>query len=463
MKVTFAENGDVLLPFNVNGFHNEPNDGAQFFIAGEVRVNEQTGLLTMHTLFVRAHNIIAASIIKGVRTSNPHANSEEIDELTYQYTKLILSAIIQKITYKDWLPTMFGPTAIKEFLGEYTGYDSSVNPGMCAIFSSSAFRLGHTLLPQRLPRRTDTCDVITTSLDSNKDLPLKEAFFVPEIVIEDPETINEIVHGFGCTLANEIDTRITDGVRDFLFDNVVDDNGEPLFGGPLDLISLNLQRGRDHGLPDYNTVREMIGLPKHTSFDDISSNAALNKDFRNLYNKDIDNIDLFGGLLAEDHFPDGSFGETISKIVLSQFKRTRDGDRFWYENYIKNGYLRSFIESVTLKDILEWTTNMDIETLDTSDNIFQNARAVSIFETHMFRAEHSKNNILSHYNIKSFIDILMPNIVPLSIILVLICMISLLCGSCVAHKLIRRYKNNSYKSISYDSQSQISAGGTGLP
>jgi len=437
-----------------------------FFIGGDVRVNEQTGLLFMHTILVRAHNHLAQGVIESVKNNFVGLTHDELDEYTYQYTKAILTAIIQKITYKDWLPVLFGPTAIERFLGDWTGYDSTVNPGVCAIFASSAYRLGHTFLPQMLPRRTKTCSLIPAGVNPSSDLPLRDAFFLPEIVGNNPETLDDIVNGFSCTLANEVDTRITDGVRDFLFESAVDSDGNRLFG-TLDLISLNIQRGRDHGLPDYNTVRGMIGLPKWTSFDNISSNAALNEDFENLYLKDIDNIDLFGGLLAEDHFPDGSFGETISKIVLSQFKRTRDGDRFWYENYIKKGCIRLFIESVTLKDILEWTTNMDIETLDANNNIFQNTRAVSIFEdttessgvTPSAKQDNANNgdNTLNYIKKDSFVTQLISNPIQLIVVIFFGIVLSCILGLYIGRRYSQFKTVKQYRAVSIDTDTQGSS------
>lgn len=54
---------------------------------------------------------------------------------------------------------------------------------------------------------------------------------------------------------------------------------EHLFG-PLefsrrDLAALNIQRARDHGIPDYNTVRSAYGLPRLTSWDEMNNDTEM--------------------------------------------------------------------------------------------------------------------------------------------------------------------------------------------
>ena len=70
------------------------------FLAGDPRVNEQTVLAMVHTLFVREHNRIAAELGK----INPHWD----DETIFQESRHIVAALVQHITYNEFLPMLLG-------------------------------------------------------------------------------------------------------------------------------------------------------------------------------------------------------------------------------------------------------------------------------------------------------------------------------------------------------------------
>jgi len=164
-------------------------------------------------------------------------------------------------------------------------------------------------------------------------------------VISDTD-IDPILKYLASDNAQEIDPIVVDDVRNFLF-------GEPGQGG-FDLASLNIQRGRDHGLADYNTVREAYGLERVTGFEQITSDPALQAKLASTYGS-VDNIDLWIGGLSEDHLPGSSLGETFTVILVDQFARLRDGDRFWYQVYLPNRLVRE-IENTTLADIIRRNT-----------------------------------------------------------------------------------------------------------
>ena len=96
-----------------------------------------------------------------------------------------------------------------------------------------------------------------------------------------------------------------------------------------DLAALNLARARDHGVADYNSVREAYGLQKQSSFADLTSDPALQAALASVY-ADVDHMDLWIGMLAEDHLPGASVGELNAALLADQFERLRDGDRFYY-------------------------------------------------------------------------------------------------------------------------------------
>lgn len=306
-----------------------PIDETGFFAAGDVRANEQNGLTAMHTLWVREHNRIADEIA----ANDPDLTDEEI----YQQAREIVIAEIQAITYNEYLPTLLGRNAISD----YEGYDESVDPSISNLFATAAFRYGHTSLSSELQRLDDDGNVIEEG-----NILLRDAFFNPSGVIE--LGIDPLLKGLASNVAQEIDNQLVDDVRNFLF-------GPPGSGG-FDLAALNIQRGRDHGLPDYNSAREQLGLTPAESFADITSNEELQARLAEAY-ASVDDIDVWVGMLAEDHVRGGNVGELTQAVLVEQFTALRDGDRFWYQNTMEGSELRE-IERTRLSDVIERNTDL---------------------------------------------------------------------------------------------------------
>ncbi len=326
-----------LLPYNEDGLPNAGGTSAALFLAGDIRANENIALTSMHTIWVREHNRIAEQICS--------RDASLTDEEIYQQARIIVSAQLQHITYNEFLPALLGNGAI----GAYEGYDSTVNPNIANEFSTAAYRLGHTFLSPELQRQNaDGSDA------AEGDIALRDAFFRPG-EIED-HGIDSVLQGAASQLAQEFDTQIIDEVRNFLF-------GPPGSGG-FDLASLNIQRGRDHGLADYNQAREDMGLARVTSFDEISSNPNVVARLQSVYDS-VDEIDLWVGMLAEDHVQGASVGELVRAVLVDQFTRLRDGDRFWYENRL-GGEALFKVRQTSLADVIERNSNVVIR----QDNIF---------------------------------------------------------------------------------------------
>lgn len=330
---------DGLLPFNTEGFANASagQPAESLFLAGDVRANENAALTAMHTLWVREHNYWASVI--------GNADDTLDDEAIYQAAKTMVTAELQAITYNEFLPALLGQGAVSD----YEGYDADVNAGIANSFSTAFYRFGHSMLSTELSRLDTDGNVIE---DGN--LSLSDAFFAPGEISDNG--IDSLLFGATSQVAQEIDNQIIDDVRNFLF-------GEPGSGG-FDLASLNIQRGRDHGLADYNQIRDDMGLGPVTSFADITSNVELQAALESVYGS-VDNIDAWVGGLAEDHVTGSSVGELIQSSLVDQFERIRDGDRFWYEN-ILDGKALVMVDQTTLADVI--MRNTDIEGLQ--DNVF---------------------------------------------------------------------------------------------
>ena len=260
-----------------------------------------------------------------------------------------VGALVQSITYNEWLPALIGSYAPDV---SRLRYDSNVDPRVSNEFATALFRLGHTMVSPQLMRIRDDdfCDEVPLSR-------LRDIFFRPG-TMEDGPSMELILKGMANQLHEDVDTGVTPELRDFLF-------GQPGMGG-LDLAALNIQRGRDHGLGDYNSTREFFGLECLHNWDEVTSDASLAQGLSVVY-PDLTDVDLWVGALAEDAAPSSALGELLSVSLASEFRRLAMGDRFFYRwDFALTDAEVEEIEGTTLADVIE--RNTDINSLQ--ENIF---------------------------------------------------------------------------------------------
>uniref|UniRef100_H2Z327 NAD(P)H oxidase (H2O2-forming) n=1 Tax=Ciona savignyi TaxID=51511 RepID=H2Z327_CIOSA len=369
----------------------ELKSATRFFRLGNPRGNENPFLLAFGMLWFRHHNWLARYL------RDQHGNWS--DEKVYNEARVLNIAVHQKIIMYDWLPLFLGECSgilglngTCEPLPNYTGYKSAIHPGITHVFQSAAMRIGHTLVPPGVFRRSKyntECTFINTTLKTAGE---RHAFQEAHVnkpglrtcntywnsVVSDmsdfQSDIDKLLMGMASQIAEKEDNIITPDLRGSVFG--------PLDFSRRDLMALNIQRGRDHGLPDYNTARESFGLKKRVSFEEINpvlfQNNANNvpfqllQDLNDTHGGDISKMDVWTGGLLET-LPTGP-GELFRLIIRDQFLRIRDGDRFWFEN-TKNGLLTpselEFVRNTTIRDvILRTNPNLD-PNFDIQQNPFQ--------------------------------------------------------------------------------------------
>lgn len=324
-----TSDGD-LPPFNTEGLENAGGTSDALFLCGDIRANENILLTSMHTVFLREHNRIAQQMAE----RHPQMTDEEL----YQAARKRVGATIQAITYNEYLPALLG----KDALPPYGGYRPNVDPRIGILFATSAYRLGHSQVGSTVPRLDENGEEIPEG-----NLAIADAFFNPSRVSE--AGIEPLLRGAASEPAQKTDSQIIGDLRNFLF-------GPPGSGG-LDLASLNIQRGRDHGMPDYNSVRMRYGFPPAYDFTQITADSATQNGLASVYDSP-DSIDPWVGLLAEDSAPGAVTGPTLRRILAQQFRRLRDGDRFFYLNDPDLARELDAINSARLSQVIQRNTGI---------------------------------------------------------------------------------------------------------
>ena len=297
------ELGEIEIPSDCT-----PPGFNQVFLAGDTRANEQVSLTVMHTLWMREHNRIAGIL----QNLNSHWN----DECVYQETRKIVGALIQKITLYDYLPLILGDQVFEQLVGmDYPGYQPGTDVSIPNAFATAAYRFGHSQIQPTFERLNSSFQSIPAG-----PLSLRDAFFNPQAYYDSQGTA-PLVRGWITQPARQLDEFLNSILTNQLFER----DNEP----GMDLATLNVQRGRDHGLPPYLIWKNFCKNQFNIS-SDIQNELTYIR-FLQTYGT-LDTVDLFVGALAEEPLPGSIVGATLACIFGITFSRLRAGDRFWYEN-----------------------------------------------------------------------------------------------------------------------------------
>ncbi|XP_015434443.1 PREDICTED: peroxidase-like [Dufourea novaeangliae] len=283
--------------------------------SGDHRVNANPQLAAIHTVWHREHNRIADKL--------GELNPNWSDETLYQEARRIVIAEIQHITYKEWMPILLGKRytrAVGLTVGDsYSrNYDAADDPAVSNEVATAALRFLTSLMQGKL-------SLTGNSRQINNTLSLVEYFFNPT-VIESDEIFDGLLRGMATQTSQKMDMNIISEITSKLYATSRDSLG-------LDIISLDIQRGRDHGLPGYNEYRKYCGLPAAQNFDDFLDHIPLEmlKKLRTIY-AHPDDVDLIIGGMLERPVEDSLLGPTFSCLISEQFARTRRTDRYFYDS-----------------------------------------------------------------------------------------------------------------------------------
>jgi len=313
LRVTKVQGRD-LLPLNPS----ECSDDARHrycFSAGDLRCNEQLELTVLHTVWMREHNRIADELAQ--------LRPEWSDETLYQESRRIVIAQMQHITYNEWLPIILGMKYMQKYsmepqeTGFSNSYSQDVNPSITNVFATAAFRFGHSLIAGVI----ESFNAFGTKI---KSVPLTKSQFAP-YDLYDNLTLETFVRGLTTQKSQDLDSSFSPELTEHLFQQESEQFG-------LDLVSLNIQRGRDHGLAPYTSWRQLCDLPTVTSWKELAKMfPAMNVARLQALYKSVDEIDLFIGGILETPAEGSLLGPTFLCIVGDQFQRLKTGDRYWYE------------------------------------------------------------------------------------------------------------------------------------
>ena len=252
-------------------------DPAGALVAGDVRANENIALAAVHTLFAREHNRIVSLLPDDLP-----------EQERFEIARRVVGAEQQFVTYEEFLPRWasrwrrLAATTAGSTPGSPTSSPSSGSAPTAWCTARSRRSPTWPITPQKqlAAIEAEGVEVVVDGDEVEFVIPQNIGFGNPELLLK--VGVDPIMVGLGAEPQYRNDEQIDNQLRSVLFQLPATADPACLDGPTLpqcyqlvaDLGAIDIQRGRDHGIPSYNELRRAFGLAPRSSFTEVTGEAT---------------------------------------------------------------------------------------------------------------------------------------------------------------------------------------------
>lgn len=294
------------------------------------------GLSLLHTLFTREHNAICDRL----HAEYPSWSDDDL----YDHARLINSALLAKIFMVEWTPVITGhPTAViaaraawwglageqihKRFgritknavISGIPGSPHRSDTDLYAITEElvAIYRM-HPFLPDTFSFRSHHDDRVLAEVD------FPDVAFRASRKLEEQIPMEDLFYSF-CTMHPGALTLHN-------YPKFLHRLDEP-DGSTVDMATTDILRTRERGTPRYNAYRRLIRRPPVRNFEELTDNEVWREELREVYQNDVEKVDLVVGLFAERP-PNGfAISDSAYRLFVLMTSMRLEADRFFTTDY----------------------------------------------------------------------------------------------------------------------------------
>lgn len=312
------------------------------------------GLAMMHALFTLEHNAICDRF----RAEYPAWSDEEI----FQHARLVNAALMAKIHTVEWTPAIINnPATVRALRGDWWGLQGERLNRLFGRFSDHELISGTVGAPTRLfgvpyalteefvavyrmhPLIPD--DYVFRSAADHRHLLERDFMGVAQrqaLEVAEQVPTADLFYSFGVAHPGALSLHnFPRGLQNYQRPD----------GRMQDLAATDILRTRELGVPRYTAFRELFHLRPVRSFEQLTDNREWSQQLRDVYDGDIDRLDLMVGMFAEPKPGGFAFSDTAFRVFVLMATRRLTSDRFFTSDFTPRVYTRIGLDWIADNDM----------------------------------------------------------------------------------------------------------------